>query len=155
MTEVVRLPEWKSVAIALAEEDPEPGTVFTHEFLRQSFGINCGDTVESYKAAMFDYLQCIENMKSFLLVEHQIALRSVRGEGYVLVPPSQQTEYGVDAGVHGVRKALRKMNSIISNVRLDRLTDEQIRKNTDARVHAAGLASLFGKSPLLQLTNKG
>lgn len=150
MSEVVRLPEWQSVAGRIAEMNPAPGTVFSHDWLCSAFGIQEASTIDEYKRNSLEFLRCIEGLKDALLMDHKIALRNVHGEGYAVMPPNEQTAYGVRVGLRGVEKSLKQMRKVITNVSLDKLTDEEVRKNTDAQIHAAGVASLLRSSRLIE-----
>ena len=71
-------------------------------------------------------------LRTHLLVEEQIALATIRGYGYRVVPPAEQTRWAETEGIEEVKAAARKMGVRLANVDLTELTDERRKENADA-----------------------
>jgi len=132
MDEVTLYPQWKQAVLDFIESGFEPGVVITHEWLHAHFGMREPKTVEEYKKQELEFLNAFVSFKDELLNDYQIALRSVRGEGYTIVPPREQTKAALDSGRKEIRKALKKTGSWLINIRHDCLTDNERKENTDA-----------------------
>lgn len=91
-------------------------------------------------------LEALERMGLFrdaMLKQHRIALETVWGKGYRVVPPSEQAEYGSRVAVNLIRKGLHKGGAILHHTRTEKLTNAQAARHTDAEVRMAGLKALF------------
>jgi hypothetical protein len=152
MSEVTLLPEWREVCQYIVEHRDD-GVVFTHEWLHNKFGLQFdAPTVDEYKRTQIDYMDFVSRLSNELLVRHCIMLTSVRGEGYRVAQPEEQTKLAVEQNMVKIKKHLRKMAEQVSFVDMARLTDSQKQENTNARAHIGTMRSLFTKTPLLRST---
>jgi len=147
MSENVKLfPAWRQAVRDFLDADFAPGTIVTHAWLEAAFGIEpLADekplTAGEFRDRQFVWLQAVEAFKAELLEEHQIMLSSVRGEGYRMVPPSEQTSLTNEKFENDARRIYRTAAQRLKNVRLAELPEPQRRENADA---IARLAMLRG-----------
>ena len=90
-------------------------------------------------------LVAIERIKEELLEGHNMALRSVRGEGWEIVPVSEQTAWAMDEVRKDVRRALGCAAKRLSFVDFASLSDEQRKENADALAKLAALRPTMRK----------
>jgi hypothetical protein len=81
----------------------------------------------------FEWLEKMDRLRVELLEVHKIALKNIRGQGYLRLPPKEQTEDALKQLEREMSRQFRKTHSILVNVRIDCLTDEERRINVQAR----------------------
>jgi hypothetical protein len=77
-----------------------------------------------------------------LLSDHQVALSNVKGVGYQIVRPPEQTAWAEDQGDAELKKALRKRRDRLVNVNMTSLTQDERRQNADALARLGALAGM-------------
>jgi|SRR5690625_3672745 len=95
-----------------------------------------------------DSLRLLNRMDSFrnaLLEDHQIALASVQGKGYRVVPPDEQAEYAARTAADLIAKGLKKGSRLLEHTRVDALTDDEKRRHTDTEIRMASLKGMAMK----------
>lgn len=97
---------------------------------------------EKTKRYQFAYLQEVEDLKDCLLKDHKILLKNVRGEGYRLMPPHEQTHEAMSTLKKEVSVSIRRANDVLTNVRIEVLDLESRQEHLDAQAKL----SFFGKS---------
>lgn len=139
-------PAWREAIKAFMQERFAPGDTVSFDWLYDHFLIKRpgGSTLlaDAQKAEL-QFLSQFKQFEDALLTEHQIALTNVRGVGYRLVPPAEQTRWAEDSGVTEVKKAIRKLGDRLTNVDLVQLTNEQRKENADALARMAMLSGLI------------
>lgn len=137
MDEPTLLPEWRQAIKDFIAQGFEPGNVVTHAWLETHFGMESLDddqalTAIEFQERQFVWLKNIDAFRAELLEKHQIFLSNVHGEGYRVVPPEEQTGVAQDKFEGAAKKAYRTAAVTMKNVKLNELTDEQRKENTDA-----------------------
>jgi len=102
---------------------------------------------ERTKNYQFAYLQEVEDLKDCLLKDHKILLKNVRGEGYRLMPPHEQTHEAMSTLKKEVGVSIKKANDVLTNVRIEVLDFEHRQEHLDAQAKL----SFFGKSAAQRL----
>ncbi len=130
-------PAWKQAVQDFLQAGFKPGDVISHAWLAEHFGLPMMDdaarlTAGEYRDRQFLWLAHIEAVKTELLQQHQILLRSVFGEGYRWVPPGEQTGVAVEEFEREARRAYRKAGQRLTHLRAGELTDTQRQENLDA-----------------------
>lgn len=132
----IKLPPWKDAVERFIECEFEHAKPIPHEWFYAAFGLimpqHC-ETVNAAQQSQLRYLANMDGLKSALLEEHNIAIRAIRGVGYEIVPPKDQTSWAMTEARADLRKALRVGSSRLAFVQADALTDEQRKENMDAR----------------------
>ena len=93
--------------------------------------------------AKFAFLSEFQAFEGALLHEHHIALRNVRGIGYRIVPPHEQTAWAEKSGLSEMKRAAKKMGSRMANVDLTKLSSQQRRENSDARANWGNIKGML------------
>lgn len=116
------------------------GTLIPHEWLKEKLGLkelsiedfdSVADFVEGIKIQQFAYMSFVDAIRWQLLDNEKIYLRNIRGDGYVILNPKDQTKYGYDKFIKDVRKAMDEAGLIMNNVKPVPL--EQQSKDNDMR----------------------
>ena len=101
------------------------GNLIPHDWLKEKFGLKklelsdfetVDDFVEALNRQQFAYMQVVDSVRWELLKQEKMYMRSVRGEGYEIVRPNDQVQYGYDSFIEDIKKAIREANMIMSNV---------------------------------------
>ena len=133
-------PDHKQAVIDLLAEGAEPGKLITHEWIDQHLRLN-----PSAKDYPFKRMAGVEAFKTQLLVEHKIHLQNVRGKGYMIVAPENQTRVAIDDAMSGIGKSIQRGVLRLTNVDAERLTDDGRKENTDALSRLAALGGMAKK----------
>jgi hypothetical protein len=142
---VQQYPEWREAIKKFTQQAFASGDVLTFEWLYGAFGIARPLPTTQLADAQKAELRFLSQYKEFedaLLREHQIALANVRGVGYRLVPPSEQTGWAEQSGVGEIKKAVRKLGDRLTNVDLTRLSVAGRKENADALARLAMLSGM-------------
>lgn len=116
------------------------GRLIPHEWLRWKFGLkelkiedfpSVKDFVEGIRLQQFAYMSFIDALRWQLLESESLYLRNVRGDGYIILNPNDQTKYGYDRFLKDVRKAIEEAGLIMNNVKP--VSFEQQSKDNDMR----------------------
>lgn len=123
------------------------GDVLSHEWLHTALDIVSPDfrgveLIEAYRRSayiadlirkhQFNYMAQIEELREELLEEHNVALKNVRGEGYRLIPPKEQTNLAMDTLKRDVNLSVKKCQKLLVNIRVEQLDSVALKENTDA-----------------------
>ena len=100
---------------------------------------------EAIKRHNLARLSAFEGLRDHLLQERQMYLISVRGEGYRIARPSEQTGHAVKKGMDKVNKSLRQLTKDVEHVNTKMLTASERAENSSVRARLNGLQSLMGK----------
>lgn len=117
------------------------GDLISHDWLKMALEINDAALRENE----FVLLERMESFKSTLLNNYQIALQSVRGRGYRVVPPSEQARYAAQEAARYIGKGLKKADGLLNNTRLDALDTDERKRHTDTQVRIAALSGMINK----------
>ena len=147
-------PSYLQVAKTIVDGDHSPGTLFTHEWLREGLHIRQlqddeQSTVAEIRALDLQYLTAIDGLKAVLLEEHNIALRCVIGKGYEVLAPRDQVDVGANILETGVRKAIRKASATLTYCDVSGLSVNERSRQLDALAKAGALHAMSKRSPLL------
>jgi hypothetical protein len=135
MDEITVFPEWKQAVRDFLAAGFKEGDIVSKEWLERHFDMEpVGQrmTADEFQARQFAWLRNTDAFRTALLEQHQIALQTVAGDGYRIVPPHEQTALAQQKFEREATKAFRRAALTLKNLRTDQLTDEQRRENTDA-----------------------
>jgi|GEM_PF-761315 len=138
-------PAWRQALAGFHEQGFEAGDLVGFDWLYEAFKITRPGPATRYedaKKAELAFVAAMEPFRGALLREHQIALDNVRGQGYRIVPPPEQTEWAETAGLREAKRALGKMGHRLSFVDMRQLNAAERRANADALTRYAMLAGL-------------
>lgn len=95
------------------------------------------------QAKQLERMTVIDQVAKQLLKEHNLMLHNVRGKGYRLVLPSNQTKVAVHESQHKIGKELLKAKRRVACVRVEELSPSQQREREDALAKLAGIHKLI------------
>jgi hypothetical protein len=136
--QLMEYPAWREAINRLVKAKRlTPGTLFTHRELYEMFMVKYPEReipIKPTELAKLElqYLAQLKGFETTLLEEHQVALANVKGEGYRIVPPQEQTPWAERQGINEVRKAIRKLANRLTNVDFVQLGTEARKANADA-----------------------
>ena len=137
--ETTRLfPQWKEACKEVAALDY--GASITRARMIELLDLKEPRTVSEVASFQFEYLAGTDRLKRELLNEHKKLLVSVRGDGYRIIPPSEQTSHAMRAGTRELGKALIRMQSSVVKTNLALLDSEQRKENANALAKIDSLA---------------
>lgn len=110
------------------------GALIPHEWIRSMFQIrelNVKDFPDSKTFIMavqeqqFEFLSLFEALRKDVLKNHSYYLINVRGQGYRIIHPNDQSQYAYDMLIKDVNKAFREANDIMTHVKTSAVAEEQ------------------------------
>lgn len=126
-----------SAIARLTAEGMTPGKIITHAWLDEALGLNRLGKDYAWKK-----LSRVKELRERLLVEYKIDLKNIRGQGYMIVPPEEQTGVAMADTIRGIASAIAGGTARVQNVDIARLSDQAKRENADAVARLAGLGSM-------------
>lgn len=126
------------------------GNLITHEWLKKTCGLEYPDMkdyettmefVDALQAHQFAYMSFVDGLREELLEEYQMYLKNERGDGYVILRPEAQVQYGYDTFIEKLNKLARNTSAIMNNVRS--VPNIQYSKDNDLRAKFANLQNLL------------
>ena len=143
------LPAWRNAAAELFSGQYGFGDVIPHDVLQEA--LRLPEPTGKLTRAEWDEwrLQLVaqlDALSDWLLEEKNMCLRSVRGEGYEIIPPADQTEFAMKQGRKRIRAELRKMGRRLSFVDHASLSQDERRSNADALARLSFMEQQFSKA---------
>jgi hypothetical protein len=141
--------DWLSILEMILEKDC--GDLITHSFLKDLFRLqmplisnftNQFDFLEHLRDYDFAYMSLVDKLRTDLLKYHNVYLKNIRGDGYILMPSNEQTDYAMKYINNGIKKAINEGLNILQHTKLDNLTQEQRQKNADSIARASLLKQI-------------
>lgn len=142
--------DWLSILEMILENNC--GDLITHSFLKDLFGLKIPifenfdsqvEFMEHLKDYEFAYLSMIDKLRTDLLKNYNVYLRNIRGDGYILLPAQEQTDFALKYINSGIKKAISEGLNILQHTRLDGLTQEERQKNSDSIARASLLKQMI------------
>ena len=144
-TELKLYPSWKQALSDLEAAAIAPGQTIEKDWLCEKFGLVPANTIaESERNAQL-FRTAIWQLRETLLSKHNLMLRAVSGIGYRVVEPEMQTGQALRDRGEEIGRALAKLQTEITCIRLDALTDTQRKENADAQAKVGALLVMARK----------
>ena len=121
------------------------GDIISREWIKWALRIKEPSTVQEYEEMQWLLLSRFEDFKDRLLKDRQIALRNVRGNGYLIVPPGEQAQYAAEKGIRHIRKGIQEADKLLTNVRSEQLTDEERKRHVDTQCRFDGIKGIMSR----------
>lgn len=140
---------WDYIAETVLENNV--GDLITHSFLKDLFRLqmplisnftNQFDFLEHLRDYDFAYMSLVDKLRTDLLKNHNVYLKNIRGDGYILMPSQEQTDFAMKYINNGIKKAINEGLNILQHTKLDSLTQEQRQKNADSIARASLLKQI-------------
>lgn len=138
-------PRWRQVVSDLLADGLPDGHVIQRTKLASMLGI--AEPVTARDAERYDLamLQNVALIRRELLERHRIHLRADGRGGLVVTPPEDQTDVVMRDGQRDMARAVQRMASGLSYVRVEAISDAARARNSDALAKIAALAAMHGK----------
>ena len=142
--------DWLSIIEMILENNC--GDLITHSFLKDLFGLKVPifenfdsqvEFMEHLKDYEFAYLSMIDKLRTDLLKNYNVYLRNIRGDGYILLPAQEQTDFALKFINSGIKKSISEGLNILQHTKLDGLTQEERQKNSDSIARASLLKQMI------------
>lgn len=143
------LPAWRNAAAELFSGQYRYGDVISHETLRVALRLPEPQgklTREEWESWRLSLVAQVDALSDWLLEEKNMCLRNVQGQGYMIVEPSEQTEFAVKQGRKRIRAELKKMGRRLSFIDHKALTQDQRKANADALARLSFMEQQFSKA---------
>lgn len=145
-------PGWQSLLREIIQPHKE-GDIITHEEIDEALKIkeptmkDCKESGVSYREALKQYqfqrMALLEQLKNDLLICHKVYLDNVFGEGYRIVPSSEQTEVAYRKATRNIHQEFEDGILVMDNVKQVALNADAKAKASDLKAKFAFLQSLF------------
>ena len=142
---VMDQPSWAAAAAALMIDGFGYGDEIPHSYLYAALGLKMPEPDTKFKdfnKVSFLYMEAVEKIKEYLLIEKRMALKSIRGRGFLIVEPKDQTSFALEEVDREMKRALSKGAKRVAYTNTDNLSFEEKLANTNARAKIAGLARI-------------
>lgn len=123
------------------ERGYKDGDLISHDWL--AWALDLPTTAD--REAQFVIMDRVEQFKAALLVGHSVYIVSARGEGYRIVPPSDQAFVATTQAMREVRRQFRKCQRVLEHTRMSELTADESRRHLDAQVKVAALTGMLDR----------
>lgn len=126
------------------------GDLITHDWLRKKFGLEALDFknfkstkefIEAYQTQQFAYMTLVDTLRWQLLEEYSIFIKNIRGDGYSLLPPEEQVQFGYDEFMSTIKTAIKRADLIMKYVQP--VSMEQQSKDRDMRAKCSMLKMML------------
>ena len=138
----------KAVLSAIDEffkEKFRDGDIISFHWIKDKLGIREPKTIAEVSVIQFELLSKLEMFRDTLLVEHKVAIRNVRGEGYMIVPPGDQARMAIEEGIKMFSKGMKKADKLLDHARVDEMSDYERTRHTDAQIKIKGIKALLSR----------
>lgn len=131
------------VAAQKADEQFGYGETITKEWLIENFALQkpTHGTQRDFDVFAFQYMTNVEGFKEEMLIEYKKYLVALRGKGYLIAQPKEQTDYAMVNLRQSVNSEIRKAIKTLNNVNTMLLSDSDIKKRDEAQGKIAAIAA--------------
>ena len=137
-------PTWLQNAInEFNNSNHKDGDILTHDWIKYALQIPEPKNLSEAERIQWLAMGRVEAFKDWLLENRNIAIKSVRGQGYYIVPPRDQARVACQESMKMVSKGLRKGHRMLQYTRIDQLNDDEKRRHTDAEVRMSGITGMI------------
>ena len=130
---------WRSLLSEIVGQFGD-GKLIPHDWLKTKFCLKKlylkdFETVEDFLKGLeiqqFAYMSLVNKLRWQLLEEYKSYIKNQRCEGYIILRPEDQTQYGYNTFIDHIKKEIRFAGLIMNNVQ--QVNMEQQRKDNDLR----------------------
>jgi hypothetical protein len=142
--EIKKFPIWKN-AVELAINQFDYGSEISHEWLLDALELTQPAdriTAQEYRDYQLRLLSAIESFRDAMLRDHDMMLVNVRGKGYVIATPGEQSGIAMRDMGRDLRKNLRKTGQKLKHTNVEKLSDDEAKRRSDAIGKLAALSSM-------------
>jgi hypothetical protein len=149
--ELHKHPPWRHALELFHAAGFAPGDVVPHDWFREAFALAEPEASTSMTWQKFQelhqkldlqFVANFEALRSELLTEHQLDLVNVRGQGYRIMPASEQVERALEDLQEYLRKVFRKAGARVVHVRFGELSHEKRQEAIEAQAKVSAVKKL-------------
>ena len=131
----------------IANELYKYGDIINKDWLLSNFELKMPEngTFKEYQNFTLNFMEYVESIKSIMLEEYSKHLVSIKGEGYLIIMPSQQTEYAMKKLQKTIRTELNRAVTTIINTNEELLSLEDIKRKSESLGNIAALQAFTKK----------
>jgi hypothetical protein len=126
-------------------DNHKDGDILSHDWIKYALDIPTAKTVDDFERIQWILLARVDAFKDWMLVQRQIALQSVRGKGYYIVPPNEQARFAADEAMKHVKKGLQQADKVLTHARLADMDDDAKKRHTDTHIRLTGIGQLMSR----------
>ncbi|MHC1792129.1 hypothetical protein [Solidesulfovibrio sp.] len=135
---------WQNALVAFGSAEFKPGDIIPMAWFFEHFRVKdpaSRQTIGEFQEQQFKFMGEMDRFQKALAEDYDLVLQNVRGEGYRIVPPHEQTDFAMDRVQREFSKAISRAHMRLTHVRLAELSDDQRRQNADAQAKLAAFRS--------------
>jgi hypothetical protein len=147
MQETAKYPQYLNVVDTVLEKYTY-GDMIDKAWLLAQFEIDTPDvmTKKQFESYQFEFLTQMDGLRTTLLEEHNIALKNIKGKGYLLVHPKNQADVAMTDLKASISKELKKCVKTLTYVNLELLGNDDVKRLDESRGKLAAVAAFSRKS---------
>lgn len=129
---------------------PDAGEIIPHRECWAMVGLEMPDSDAPWNEAKegeLAFLSAFDKFRQQCLERHKIDLVSVRGMGYTIIDPREQTAAATRDARRAMQNKLARAERRVANVRTDHLSDAERAERTDALARLHALKQATRKKP--------
>jgi hypothetical protein len=136
-------PQWLSRAISMFDKDSrKDGDMLSHDWIKYALDIPAAKTIDQATEQQWVLLTRLDAFRDYLLVERKVALQNIRGEGYRIVPPSEQAQVAAEQAMKMIKKGLDHGDRLMTHTRVNMLSNDEQKRHTDAHLRLCGIKDM-------------
>jgi hypothetical protein len=145
--ELLKYPDYKQAA-SDANAEFTYGQIITHDWLYHHFKLPQPEsgTFTQIQKWNFDFMTCMDGFREILLIENSKALRNLRGKGWLVVEPKDQTSVTMGDMRSVISKALQRAAIHLEYIATDMLSQGEIHENMEAKTKVGALRAFSKKA---------
>lgn len=122
------------------------GDIIPHEWLLRHFGVQLEPDMPAneYNKQRMRIMHAFQLFREVSLTKHKRDLKNIRGEGYLIVDPSQQVAEAMADFSDAFTTELVRVRRRIENAKLDALSQRQLRERDEAMGRLAAIEAFAG-----------
>ena len=138
------IPSWLQRASMMFDRDThQDGDMLSHSWIRFALDVPEPKKLADVEDIQWMMLTRFDAFRDWLLIDRKIALQSVRGQGYRIIPPSEQARIAVEEAMKMVKKGLEKGDKLMVNTRTSELSSDEAKLHTDAHIRLCGIGDMM------------
>jgi len=152
--ETTRYPEFQQAAIE-AQDEFDYGRIIPHQWLYDHFKLPQPKhgTFREIEKWHFDFMAAMDGFREMMLIEFQKSLRNVRGKGWLVVEPKDQTSVAMGDFKTAFSRHVKKAFAAITNIAAKFLDTQKQKENSDA-IGKLGAIKAFSRATIEGRKNK-
>ena len=119
------------------------GDILSHSWIRHALDVPEPMNLSEAGDSQWLLLSRFEQFREHMLEHEKIALRNVRGSGYLVVPPNEQARYAAELSMAYIHKGMKHGNRLLEHTRLAELSTDELQRHTDTQVRLSGIESMM------------